>query len=413
MTKKSNGLSSISSGSKRSIFDIVKSVDKSAEILGESRNAVIKDYINTGSYILNAAIAGSLFRGYACGRVSVLAGPNSSGKSFLAISACREAQKKGYTPIYLDSEGAIDIEFVKRLGCDPSNFVIKQVTTIAETSTFIANVLKEVNSAPEDEKPKIMIVLDSVGNLTSDKELADTIDANQKKDMTKQQELKALFRTNVTALSKANCPFIVICHVYQTLDLYSKTVVGGGQGISFSSSTTILLSTAKLDDKESDKIAEKKTGDYVKTGVIVTAKAEKSRFTIPQKVQFVIPFFKKPNPYIGLEKYLDWDNFGVMVGELLDEKAYNKLSDTDKKLCSEMKNEKGDTCYAHPKESSKKIVVRHLGKEIPKQELYTPEVFTDELLKKMDETVIRPNFELPSSDSNTDVEELFEESTED
>lgn len=109
-----------------------------------------------------------------------------------------------------------------------------------------------------------------------------------------------------------------------------------------------------------------------------------------------------------MEPYLDWDNFGVMVGELLDEKSYGKLSESEKATCSEMADENGVVCYAHPKESSKKIVVRHLGKEIPKQELFTPEVFTEELLRKMDELVIKPNFELPSNDSNSDIEEFID-----
>lgn len=403
MAKKSN----LSTGSSTSIFDIVKSVDKSTEILSESKNAVIKDYINTGSYILNAAMTGSLFKGIPSGRVTLFSGTPGSGKTYMALSVCREAQKKGYTPIYMDSEGSIDQEFVARLGCDPKNFLIKQVTTISEVSSFMANILKEINDAPENEKPKVIFVLDSLGNLTSDKEYNDTLTSANKRDMTKQQETKALFRTNATAIAKAGAIFIVNTHCYNTMDLFSKTVVSGGSGVNYNASITMMLTTAKLDDKESDKISEKKTGDFIKTGVVVTAKPEKSRFTIPQKVKFVIPFFKKPNPYIGLESYLDWDNFGVMVGELLDENVYNKLSESEKSICSEMTNECGELCYARPKDTSKKIVVRHLGKEIPKQDLFTPEVFTDELLKKMDELVIRPNFELPSNDSNSDIEDFI------
>lgn len=400
--------SSLSTGGSTSIFDIVKSVDKSTEILAESKCAVIKDYINTGSYILNAAMTGSLFRGVPNSRVTLFSGSPGSGKTYIALSVCREAQKKGYTPIYMDSEGSIDKDFVARLGCDPKNFLIKQVTTISEVSSFMANILKGINEAPEDERPKVIFVLDSLGNLTSDKEYNDTLTSANKRDMTKQQETKALFRTNATAIAKAGAIFIVNTHCYNTMDLFSKTVVSGGSGVNYNASITMMLTTAKLDDKESDKVAEKKTGDFIKTGVIVTAKPEKSRFTIPQKVKFVIPFFKKPNPYIGLEPYLDWDNFGVMVGELLDEKSYSKLSESEKSTCSEMADENGVVCYAHPKESSKKIVVRHLGKEIPKQNLFTPEVFTEELLKKMDELVIRPNFELPSNDSNSDIEEFID-----
>ena len=211
-----------------SLFDLVNSIDQGAEILADCKTAVITDYINTGSYILNAAMTGSLFKGVPCGRVTTLAGPSGCGKSYLALSICREAQKKGFTPIYLDSEAAIDKDFVERLGCDSKNFIIKQVTKISEVSTFVANLCKKLLELPKEKRMKVILVLDSLGNLTSDKELNDTIDGNLKRDMTKQQEIKALFRTNITAIGKLNIPFIVNSHIYQTTDLFSKQVVSGG-----------------------------------------------------------------------------------------------------------------------------------------------------------------------------------------
>lgn len=394
-----------------SIFDLIKSVDNSAEILSESSTAVIDDYINTGSYILNACMTGSLFKGVPAGRVLCLAGLPGSGKSYLALSTCREAQKKGYTPVYMDSEGAIDKDFVTRLGCDASKMVIKQVTTISEVSTFMANLLQKVNSMSKKDRPKLIFVLDSLGNLTSTKEMTDTLDATGKRDMTKAQETKALFRTNATALSKAQAPFIVTSHIYMTQDLFSKAVVSGGLGISFNASITLLLSTTKLDDKVSDKLAEKKVGDFTKTGVIVVAKPEKSRFTIPQKVKFQIPFFKAPNPYVGLESYITWDNSGIMEGILLTPDEYNKLSEKEKGTVKIFEFN-GETKYAFPKVASmqknRKIVVKHLGEELPITDLFTEKVFTEDVLRNLDETVIRPSFELPSQDSSDDINEFLE-----
>lgn len=399
-------------GAPSSIFDIISKVDNSAEVLAESKGATIKDYINTGSYILNAAISGSLFKGVVIPRITVLSGEKSSGKSFLSLSICRNAQKKGYTPIYLDSENAIDIDFVKRLGCDPENFVIKQVTTVNEVSSFIANVCKEVEAVEESSRPKILFVIDSLGNLTSDKELNDTLEANGKADMTRARDIKALFRTNTTAMGKIGAGCIVVSHVYKTLDLYAKNVVSGGSGIAFAASSTIMLSAAKLDDKESDKIAEKRGGDYTKTGVVVTAKLEKSRFTIPQVVKFAIPFFKAPNPYIGLEKYLTWENSGILCGKLLTQREYDKLSESDKALCKELKDKDGNVCYGYPKDGSRKIVVKHLGEELPITELFTSKVLTEQVLRQVDEMTIRSNFELPSQDSMADVEEIFDKEEE-
>lgn len=403
MAKTSKSASSAS----KSIFDIVSNFDDAAEILGESKTAVISDYIDTGSYILNACITGSLFKGIPAGRCTVLAGDPGTGKTYLAISVCRNAQKKGYTPIYLDSEAAVDLDQVARLGVDPKNFIIKQVTTVSETSTFIARTCKSILDLPEDERPKVMFVLDSLGNLTSDKELTDTIDGNDKRDMTRAQNIKALFRTNMTALGKIHAPFIVNAHVYSDQGYIPKKVVAGGGGINFGASVTLMLSTSRLDDKQSDKIAESKIGEFTKTGVIVTAKPEKSRFTIPQKVRFQIPFFKAPNPYVGLEQYITWDNAGVLRGKIITEKEYSKLSDIEKTCCCEMKNQKGETCYAYPKATSKNIVVKHLGCEIPVSEMFSSKVFTEEVLKTLDETIIKPNFELPSNVGNDDIEELL------
>lgn len=391
-----------------SIIDIINAVDNSAEILSSSKTAVISDYIDTGSYILNACMTGSIYKGIPNGRCVVLAGAPGSGKSYLALSICRNAQKKGYTPIYIDSEFSIDKEFVERLGCDSSNFIIKPVTTITEVSTFMANVLAKINEMPEESRTKVIFVLDSLGNLTSSKELSTTLDGGTTKDMTKQQEIKALFRTNATAIGKAKAVFIVNTHIYKTLDLFSSNVVSGGSGINYNASITMMLSTSKLDDKESDKIVEQKVGEYTKTGVIVTAKPEKSRFTIPQKVRFQIPFFKAPNPYVGLEAYITWENSGILRGKIFTQKEYDKLSDNDKKICKEFTNVNGEQVYAYPKETSRSIIVKHLGGEVPVTELFTSKVLTDDILRNLDELCIRPSFELPSQDSDTDINELID-----
>lgn len=209
--------------SNASLFDIVSSLNSTAEIIDQSLYANIPDWISTGSYILNAGLSGSLFGGCPAGRVLTFAGSPGSGKTFLALSICREAQKKGYTPIYMDSEGSIDKAFVERLGIDTKNFIIMQVNTISEVSTFISNLLLKIN-----KDQKIILVLDSLGNLTSDKEKDDIINATGKRDMSKQQEIKALFRTNMVGLAKAHIPFIVNSHVYQTMDLFAKNIVSGG-----------------------------------------------------------------------------------------------------------------------------------------------------------------------------------------
>lgn len=210
-----------------SVFDMVQSIDKTAEIIADSAYSNIKDWIGTGIYVLNACMSGDIFGAVPAGRITTFYGPSSVGKSFLACSCAREAQKAGYTVIYMDSEGAIDSRFVSRLGVDPTKLIIKQVSTIAETNQFIAKTCEALQQQEDDygQHQKVMFVLDSLGNLTSDKEKADTIDGNNKRDMTKAQEVKALFRVNATPMAKLGIPMIVNNHSYAMIGAYVPTQV--------------------------------------------------------------------------------------------------------------------------------------------------------------------------------------------
>lgn len=393
-----------------SIFDIINSVDNGCELIENSAGAQITEYISTGSYILNAAITGSMFRGIPCGRVTTLAGEPGAGKSFLALSVCREAQKQGYVPIYLDSEGAQDVNSVSRLGVDTKRFMIKQVNTISEVSTFILNLCTKLEAIPAENRDKVIIVLDSLGNLTSNKEAEDILNATGKRDMTKQQEIKALFRVSATPLAKLHIPFIVVSHIYQTQDLFSKAVVSGGSGINYNSSVTLMLSAAKLNgaDKDNDKAAENAKGELMKTGVIVTAKPNKSRFTIPQKVSFYIPFFKAPNPFVGLDQYMTWENSGIGKGKCYTQKEYEKLKPAEQSACVSFEFE-GETKYALLKDSARNIVISHLGCDIPVSDFFTSKVFNEEFMKKFDDNVIKPSFELPDQSKWDNDDELVSE----
>ena len=398
-----------------SIFDLVKSIDNEAEIIADSAYSNIKDYISTGNYILNAAITGDMFKGLPTGRICSFFGPNQTGKSFLQCSVCREAQKKGYTPIILDSEGSLDATFVSRIGVDPTKCIIKQVNTISETSKFIANLCKALE---EQEKKtgthdKVIIVLDSLGNLTSDKEKEDIIAGNQKRDLTKAQEVKAMFRVNATPLARLGILWIVINHSYASIGSYVPTQVqASGSGIQYNSSVTLELSTKKLEDKENDVLGSKKQGNEtaIKNGVLITAKPVKSRFTIPRKVSFQIPFHKKMNPYVGLEEYLNWDNAGIMFGKLYTEAEYLKLKPAEQNQCKEFMHN-GEKLYAMEKKTAMGkvgMIVKHLGQQLSLQDFYSEKVFTPEFMEQINETIIKPMFQLPDHDSFEDIKELEE-----
>ena len=404
-------ISNSTESGKGSLIDLLKSIDDSAEILAESETAVISDYIDTGFYILNACMTGSLFKGVPCGRFVTLAGESGCGKSYLAMSVCRNAQKKGYTPIYLDSEGAIDREFVERLGCDSRNFFIKQVSTIKEVSSFIANFCKKELELPKENRHKCIIVIDSLGNLTSEKEMRDTLAGEEKADFTKQKDVKALFRTNATPIAKLGIPVIVTSHTYSSMEFISKEVVSGGSGLQYNASLTIMMTKAKLNDKESEKAAENRVGEFERTGSTISATSKKSRFTIPQKVKFHIPFFKAPNPYVGLEAYLTWENSGIIQGKALTQKEFDKLSPADQKWLIDnnrkFSSPTGEVLYALNKDTSRSAVIKHLGCEVPIAEIFSSKVMTEEVLRSLDEQIIKPSFQLPSADSNADLEEFL------
>lgn len=213
------------------IFKTLQKIDDSVEIIEDSALSNIKEWIPTGNYILNACISGDLFKGIPSGRVTSLAGESQTGKSYLACSICREAQKMGYTVIYLDSEAGMDKDFAARLGCDTSKFIIRQVNTIRECSEFIANMCKTFQEKVDEGAPcpKIVLVIDSLSQLTSDKERNDTMTGNNVADFTKAKDIKALFRVNTIPLAKLNVVTICINHVYANIGSFmGGTVMAGG-----------------------------------------------------------------------------------------------------------------------------------------------------------------------------------------
>lgn len=392
-----------------SLFSMVQSIDDSAEIISESSYSNIEEWIPTGNYVLNACMSGDLFKAVPTGRIVCFAGSSGVGKSFLACSICREAQKMGYIPVYLDSEGAIDATFVKRLGVDPTKLIIKKVNTIFETTQFIIKLCEQLQSQQDKygKHDKIIIVLDSLGNLTSEKERDDTLTGNQKADFTKAKDTKAMFRVCATPIAKLQVPYIVVNHTYSSMSFIPTTVLSNGSGITYNASVTIELTAAKLDDKANEDAAKKKIGSEAgtKNGVLVTAKPMKSRFCRPMKVKFQIPYYKKPNPYVGLEQFMTWDNSGVVRGSLLTEKDYNKLSDTEKKKIY-IFDHNGETMYCQPKDTARGIVVKHLGEQVSLIDFYSDRVFTPEFLKELNDNVIKPMFALPDQSAFDDVKDI-------
>jgi len=141
---------------------------------------------------------------------------HNTGKTFLTLNICREAQKMGYQIIYCDSEAAVDEEIMRNFGLDPDLVRYQPVSTSLEVRHFVTNLTDILRKQKEKgiELPKIMLVLDSLGNLATTKERTDAASGSEKKDMTKQQDLRSLFRVITTDLAEFKIPFVFTNHTY-------------------------------------------------------------------------------------------------------------------------------------------------------------------------------------------------------
>jgi len=366
-----------------SFADLNKEMSKISEYgetLDKSTISEIDHYIPTGNFHLNACLTGSLFGGYPNNRAVALAGPSGTGKTYLILNAIKQAQKQGYSIIFYDSENAVDKKLVEKFGIDPKTFRYEPCNTVQEfrsSVTAITDVLIE-QKKKGIELPKIMVVLDSAGNLATQKEIDDAKTGSSKADMTRAKLLKSTFRIIMTQFGICKIPFLFTNHTYQTQDLFSRQVGGGGTGPEYAASIILFLGKAKLKE------------GIEQTGIIVTAKPNKNRFAKPTNIKFHISFNKGMNPYVGLEEYIGWDICGIERGRFITEGAFNKLPDPGKAECrkhSFTKDKKNITVYFQPSPTARKICVKHLNDAVDLNQLYTPQVLTEDVLKLLEPTV--------------------------
>jgi RecA/RadA recombinase len=375
------------------------------DTLDKSEVSTVDHHISTGNYALNAALTGSVWGGFPNNRSVAIAGPSGTGKTYLILNAVREAQKLGYSIIYYDSENAVDRSLTDKFGIDPAKLRYEPCNTVQEFRSSVTNLTKAMLEAKKkgSELPRIMVILDSAGNLATQKEIDDAASGSDKSDMTRARLLKSTFRILMTQMGICKIPFLFTNHVYQTQDLFSKQVAGGGTGPEYAASIILFLNKAKLADGNS-------------TGIIVTAKPNKNRFAKPTPVKFWIDFNKGMNPYVGLQEFISWDNCGIQRGRLINEKDFMKMSEKDKEPCRKhtYKNEKGDevTVYFQPSETARKLCVKHLNDTVDLNMLFKPEVITKEVLDLLDEKIIKPTFSYGVDEEFDDDPETFEDSDE-
>ena len=352
---------------------------ETGSLLENNSFSEVDEWIPTGNYLLNAQISGSLFGGVPNTRSFGVMGDPGTGKSFFCLNVVREAQKIGYHVIYCDTEGAIDKSSAIKFGIDSTNIRYQPIQTVSQFQTFVSNVLDLVKKAKaKGDNPKILIVLDSLGMLSTDKELADAMKGHNAADMgAKAKELRKLFRVITLDLTAAKIPLICTNHVYAGGGYLPTKESSGGDGPIFAMSVVAFLSKAQLKD-----------GAGTKTGIICTSTLKKSRFTIPEQIKFHISFSHGMNPYVGLQDYVSWEACGIERGKFEEVKN----AETGKK-----------ESIFKPNASSTRWGIKHLGKTVASTELFTERVFTKEVLEQLDVNVIKDKFKFPDLADHNDI----------
>ena len=290
-------------------------------------------YVDTGSYIFNALVSGSIFGGVSGNKITAIAGETSTGKTFFSLAVVKnflDNNPTGYC-LYFDTEAAITKSLLEGRGIDTTRLVVVNVVTIED---FRNKTLKAVDlylKKSKDERRPCMFVLDSLGMLSTNKEITDTLAEKDTRDMTKAQLIKGAFRMLTLKLGQANIPMIVTNHTYESMSLYGGKQMSGGSGLQYASSTIVYLSKSK-----------EKDGTEV-IGNIIRAKTQKSRLSKENKQVEIRLFYDER----GLDKYYGLLELGEIGGlwknvagryEMDGKKIYGKdiLKDVDKYFTPEV-----------------------------------------------------------------------------
>ena len=291
-------------------------------------------YVDTGSYIFNGLCSGSIFGGVSGNKITAIAGESSTGKTFFSLAVVKNFldSNPGGCCLYFDTEAAVNRSLLESRGIDLERLVVVNVVTIED---FRSKALRAVDiylKTSEDDRKPCMFVLDSLGMLSTEKEIRDALDDKQVRDMTKSQLVKGAFRMLTLKLGQAKIPMIVTNHTYDVIGSYVPTKeMGGGSGLKYAASTIIYLSKKK-----------EKDGTAV-VGNLIKAKTAKSRLSKENKDVTVRLYFDER----GLDKYYGLLELGEVGGmwknvagryEMNGKKVYAKeiLKNPDKYFTQEV-----------------------------------------------------------------------------
>ena len=282
---------------------VIKELDNEfASIVDEGVSAGdCSSFVDTGSYILNALISGSIFGGLPQNKITALAGESSTGKTFFALSIVKNFldQNPNGEVAYFETESAISKDMMTSRGIRTKNVGLVPVTTVQEFRTQAIKIVDEYMSFKKEDRPPMMFVLDSLGMLSTSKEVQDASDGKETRDMTRAQVIKSIFRILSLKLGQAGIPLIVTNHTYEVVGAYVPTKeMGGGTGLKYAASSILFLSKKK----------EKDGKDVV--GNIIKCEAKKSRFTKENSKIETRLFYDER----GLDKYYGLLELGEKYG---------------------------------------------------------------------------------------------------
>ena len=315
------------------ITDLIKDIGAEHATIASSIDET-ENYIDSGSFIFNALISGSINGGFSANKITAIAGESSTGKTFFSLAVVRSFldSNPNAVVLYFDTESAITRSLLESRDIDTSRVVVLNVVTIEEFRTKALQAVDKYLKIDEDERQPMMFVLDSLGMLSTEKEITDALADKNVRDMTKSQLVKGAFRMLTLKLGQANVPLIVTNHTYDVIGSYVPTKeMGGGSGLKYAASTIIYLSKKK-----------EKDGKEV-IGNIIKAKTAKSRLSKEnQEVEVRLYYDER-----GLDKYYGLLELGESGGmwknvagryEINGKKIYAKeiLKDPDKYFTPEI-----------------------------------------------------------------------------
>jgi len=281
--------------------DIIKTTgnEYAALVSDGIEGADVGAFYDTGSHIFNALLSGSIYGGLPANKITAIAGESATGKTFFVMGMVKSFLDANPDAgvLYFESESAITKQMVIDRGIDPTRMVIIPVTTVQEFRTQAIKVLDSYLAKNEADRKPIMLCLDSLGMLSTTKEVEDTSDGKETRDMTRAQVLKAAFRVLTLKLGRCGVPMVVTNHTYDSMGLFATKEMGGGSGLKYAASSIIFLSKKK--DKDGTDVV----------GNIVHCKNHKSRLTIENKMVDVRLSYET-----GLDRYYGLLELAIKYG---------------------------------------------------------------------------------------------------